>query len=282
MRFVLTLAGVMMLGVPAAALGDTGVQPGHPPAVCAGAAFADLIGTSAGDRLRGTGRAERLYGLDGDDTLVGAPARASCLFGGRGDDRLDLSGGGGVAWGEDGADSLLGSSLGDRFVGGAGVDQIEAGAGDDRIRTVDGRAEMVDCGDGRDTAVADRIDVLVGCETADVRGPDALRLQPRPRSTGSRSIVRIRMKVPAGGGAGAYRIVLVSGAAGRACANGPLEITRFPEPGRRVRSGQEIRVGLRAPAVGWCAGVEKAVVVRHRRGVRPVEPVARLQFSVRR
>ena len=48
---------------------------------------------------------------------------------------------------------------------GRGADAIEAGAGADRNRARDGRADRIDCGFGRDTVVSrDRADRLTGCE----------------------------------------------------------------------------------------------------------------------
>ncbi len=281
-RLATALAAMTMLGAPGAALADPSVEPGHPPRLCASDYFADQIGTNADDELTSGGRAERLYGLAGDDVLAGSQIRATCEFGGRGDDVLDLRGGGGIAWGEDGSDIMRGSPLADQFLGGDGIDQVQAGAGDDRIEAVDGRAEVVDCGPGRDRAIADRVDVLIACEKVTVHGPAALRLTPEPRASRAGSLVRVGMTLPRAGGPGSYRIVLVTAANDDTCASGPVEITRFPVPGRRVRRGQKVRVGLRPPEGGWCAGIEKATVVYYRRAALPGEPVARLQFTAAR
>ncbi len=272
----------LLLGAAAAAPADLSVEPGHPPKLCASDYFADQIGTNSDDELTSSGRPERLFGRAGDDVLSGSQIRASCEFGGRGDDVLDLRGGGGIAWGEDGSDILRGSPLADQFLGGDGVDQVQAGAGADRIEAVDGRAEVIDCGPGRDRAIADRVDVLIACEQVTVHGPPALRLTPEPRASRAGSLVRVGLTLPRGGGPGSYRILLVTAANDDTCANGPVEITRFPVPGRRVRRGQEVRVGLHPPQGGWCAGIEKAAVVYYRYSDLPGEPVARLQFTAAR
>ena len=43
----------------------------------------------------------------------------------------------------------------DGLFGGGGSDIFDGGAGDDNIISRDGRAEQVDCGNGRDTAISD-------------------------------------------------------------------------------------------------------------------------------
>lgn len=87
-----------------------------------------LKGTANGDTIRGRAGADRVKGLAGDD----------CLFGDGGADRI---------------------------VGGAGSDRISGGAGNDVIRAKDGTRDVVRCGAGRDTVVADRSDkVRKDCE----------------------------------------------------------------------------------------------------------------------
>ena len=46
-----------------------------------------------------------------------------------------------------------------------GADSIATGAGDDRIEAADGRRDRVRCGPAATPVVADRIDLLKGCET---------------------------------------------------------------------------------------------------------------------
>jgi hypothetical protein len=59
---------------------------------------------------------------------------------------------------------LTGTGRADRLVVSKGKTRIVAGAGNDTIFAADGRREVVDCGAGRDTVTADRIDVVVHCE----------------------------------------------------------------------------------------------------------------------
>jgi hypothetical protein len=59
---------------------------------------------------------------------------------------------------------LKGTAHADRLVIRKGKNRIVAGAGNDTIFAADGRREVIDCGAGRDTVTADRIDVLLHCE----------------------------------------------------------------------------------------------------------------------
>ena len=111
-------------------------------------------GTAKRDVLKGTPLVDRLLGLAGNDDLVGYAA----------DDNLD---------GGDGSDRLLGGRGNDRLVGGRGDDALEggigrdsyaAGRGNDVVRSRDGVREVVDCGTGVDTLIADRLDVAIRCE----------------------------------------------------------------------------------------------------------------------
>jgi hypothetical protein len=95
-----------------------------------------IVGTSRDEYLAGGGWDDVIYGMGGNDTLLG----------GRGDDRI----GGG-----DGNDLLT---------GGPGVDVLSGGAGSDTIYAADGERDIVNCGDGRDRAVVDSVDVVKNCE----------------------------------------------------------------------------------------------------------------------
>jgi len=277
----LAAAAALALAAPSAALAAPPAEPGNPPLICASDAFADQVGTPGDDTLAAPDRATRLYGLAGDDGLTGSRTRAACLFGGPDDDRLELNTGGGVAWGETGRDTVLGSPLGDVIDGGRGVDGVAAGDGDDKITVRDGRPEMVDCGNGADIVKGDRIDVLIGCESVSIAGREARRLDAYPSRTRATGMVRVRLRVPRSAGEGAYRLIYVTGALGRPCGGGPREITRFPAQGQRVRRGQHVTIGLPSPELGWCEGTARVVVVRYPRRALPGRPVARFSFSVR-
>lgn len=85
------------------------------------------MGTPGPDLLRGTAKADKLYGRGGNDRLLGLA----------GNDLLD---------------------------GGPGRDTFDGGVGNDRLLARDGVREVLGCGAGRDTAVADASDVARGCE----------------------------------------------------------------------------------------------------------------------
>ena len=103
------------------------------------------VASRGDDLIRSSGGQDCLSGGGGRDKLEGGTHR-DALLGGPGDDRL--VGGGGA----------------DRLVGNAGRDTLDGGTGADSIDAADGVPESVRCGRGRDRAVADRADRLLGCE----------------------------------------------------------------------------------------------------------------------
>jgi Tol biopolymer transport system component len=154
-------AGACFLGtVPAGAsrtvyLGVTAHQPGTPglqltltstdsdltPSdMTAGVSTAilpcTLVGTEGPDHLQGTAGPDRICGLRGDDWISG----------GRGNDYLN------------------GGSGNDTIFGGPGHDTILGRDGRDVIFARDGERDWIDCGNGYDIAVVDRIDHVRNCE----------------------------------------------------------------------------------------------------------------------
>lgn len=245
---------------------------GPPPPACASKLFSDVVATLDADVISARTTPERVYGLTGDDWLIGSATRASCLFGGRGDDVLTMGTGGGVALGERGSDVLTGSWRSDALSGGdgddsllaggsadivradKGTDLVDAGPGDDIVDTLDGRPELVNCGAGeRDVAVADGRDVLLGCERQDISGP-RLKEISASRRPGRNSPARLRFRVPSGAGDGVWRVYLLD------CDGTVREAARLP----RVRKGRRVSIGLAAPAGGWCAGAQTGSIVRSR------------------
>jgi RTX calcium-binding nonapeptide repeat (4 copies)/WD40-like Beta Propeller Repeat len=101
---------------------------------------------ATGKTIKGTAKADRLTGGPGADTIRGRG----------GNDRI--SGGAG-------ADKLYGDAGNDSITPGAGRDSAFGGAGKDTIRAKDGERDTIDCGSGKDTVVADKTDVVKGCET---------------------------------------------------------------------------------------------------------------------
>jgi len=98
---------------------------------------------------------------DGNEASVspcttGAAAASRRIVGSNGRDRLV---------GGPGTDRLAGKWGGDKIVGGhGGPDCLLGGQGPDRIRSVNGRRDVVKCGDGRDRATVERKDRVRGCE----------------------------------------------------------------------------------------------------------------------
>ena len=94
-------------------------------------------------------------GGTGDDNIRGTN-RADALSGGTGDD---------VLRGLGGPDTLSGGPGEDDIYGGSGRDNISGGTGKDFINDGnDGVKDVIDCGPGTDTVVADRVDDLEDCE----------------------------------------------------------------------------------------------------------------------
>ncbi|MFL5896145.1 MAG: hypothetical protein ACJ76Z_13675, partial [Thermoleophilaceae bacterium] len=111
-------------------------------------------GSAKNDVARGTSAGDRLEGFDGNDVMNGLRG-ADCIAGGAGNDRLS---------GGDGNDVIDGGPGNDRITGGAGRDRITGGTGNDSIDLVDGSADTVNCGAGRDRVRMDSRDHARSCE----------------------------------------------------------------------------------------------------------------------
>ena len=114
---------------------------------------------SAGDaRSRRTARVSRfalILGTQFDDILLGGKL-AERIEGGRGND---------VLRGRGGNDVLIGGPGADRLFGGRGADKLRGGGGNDRLNSRDGKRDIVNCGSGIDTVIADRKDKIAkSCE----------------------------------------------------------------------------------------------------------------------
>jgi Ca2+-binding RTX toxin-like protein len=151
-----------------------------------------LRGTNAADRIAGHGGPDRIRALAGPDVLAGGLGRdfvhaglgddvsagqagRDVMAGGPGDDRQDggagndrifANRGADESWGGRGDDVLWAMARKDVVPGPRGAvdtvaDTLHGGAGDDRFRTRDGEADRIDCGEGRDVAVLDTVDVIV-------------------------------------------------------------------------------------------------------------------------
>jgi Tol biopolymer transport system component len=114
--------------------------PTPPPAVPAPAPTAAVAGAKkAATRTIATARPERIDGTPISDVIY-------------------ARGGNDVVYGRGGDDSLFGEAGADFLSGGQGADLLDGGAGDDRLDSRDRAVDVVRCGKGRDTVLADRLD----------------------------------------------------------------------------------------------------------------------------
>jgi hypothetical protein len=90
---------------------------------------------------------------------MAAPAVAVNVVGTNGSDVLRGTVSGDWINGKSGNDRLFGLGGNDILTGGPGTDFLDGGAGSDRLLLRDGVRDRGTCGPGRDTVVADRIDV---------------------------------------------------------------------------------------------------------------------------
>ncbi len=118
-----------------------------------------LRGTSSGDTIVGSKRADRIEGRAGPDRIA-ARGGADVVHGGPGDDRIAGNGGPDVLRGGSGRDRLRGGAGDDLLVGGSGRDQLQGGAGNDHLRADAGVRDVVSCGAGWDVVEVDRFDVV--------------------------------------------------------------------------------------------------------------------------
>lgn len=123
-----------------------------------------LEGTEGTDRLAGEDGEDEVRGLGGGDTVEGGLCDDE-VYGGSGDDSVMGSGamdtdeqGNDVIRGESGDDFVLhGGNREDVLYGGDGEDLLDAGG--------DGQRDRLYCGNGRDSYVAEKIDVVADdCE----------------------------------------------------------------------------------------------------------------------
>jgi len=135
--------------------------------------MAHFHGTNGDDIYTGGGKADLIYGHDGDDRLSGRGGDdvilggigADSLYGGLGGDRLDGGAGDDLIKGAAGGDLLSGGQGSDALRGGGGDDNLNGGSGHDVLKG-SGGDDFLDGGKG--------VDVLVGGKGADTFVFDAL------------------------------------------------------------------------------------------------------------
>jgi Ca2+-binding RTX toxin-like protein len=116
---------------------DVVFRPGHAGGTAGTALECFHLGTSGRDVIYGTGADDLVLAGTGND----------------------------VVYGRGGDDLIFGGDGKDRVLPGRGRDSVYAGAGKDRIDARDGQRDGITGGKGRDRAVVDRKDRVVGVET---------------------------------------------------------------------------------------------------------------------
>jgi Ca2+-binding RTX toxin-like protein len=141
------------------------------------------------------------------------------------------------------ADTLIGNVVGNQIVGGPGADSVAAGDGPDRVEVRDGEGDRVGCGDGVDTAIADRLslDTLDACEAVDALPEPADPQQPdQPDQPGGPAL------------------------------DDTLSFTLSGARRQRVLRQRGVRVELRCPQEPCAATASATAVLRSGDGARPV------------
>jgi Ca2+-binding RTX toxin-like protein len=130
---------------------------------------ADVDGTNSSDIIFGTRQRDAIRGLDGGDIIFGKSGNDTILGGGGTDYILLGAGKDTVDAGESTGTDVVFDDDG-RTTTTEKPDRIFGGADNDSILSADGEKDSIDCGDGQDAAVADRNDVVTGCESVIVGG----------------------------------------------------------------------------------------------------------------
>jgi Ca2+-binding RTX toxin-like protein len=167
--------------------------------------FDRLFGGRGNDTLRGGDSRDRIHGGAGDDNAAGENGR-DLMFGGSGDDSQDGGAGNDVIFANRGADTTTGGDGNDVLwamaradvrpgPGGATdttADTLDGGNGNDRFRVRDGEADRITCGEGRDRAVLDNVDVITDATAGNPNGSCERVDRRDPRPGESRTEDRVR------------------------------------------------------------------------------------------
>jgi uncharacterized delta-60 repeat protein len=134
---------------------------------------AQFSGGDGNDSIVGTDKSDTLVGNAGSDTIIGGSGAdfirgnggRDHLYGGGGNDRIYGGDGGDWIYGQVGNDQLFGDGGIDRiYSDDAGRDTLHGGGGDDVLVTRDSTSDLLFGDGGRDSATADRDDVLMSVE----------------------------------------------------------------------------------------------------------------------
>lgn len=113
------------------------------------------FGDTGNDLIQGSFGNDVLHGVGGKDRVNGSRGRDR-INGGADNDRIA---------GGSSPDRISGDRGSDRLNGNSGSDRVAGNSGNDRIGARDGKRDRINCGTGRDTVIADRVDrVARNCE----------------------------------------------------------------------------------------------------------------------
>lgn len=121
----------------------------------------NVSGGAGNDWARGGAGNDRIDGGPGNDSLFGGGG-ANTIYGGSANDTVSASVSSSPQhlFGGPGNDRVVGGRGPDAIFGGTGRDRVVAGAGGDVVHAQDRARDVVDCGAGRDTVYADRVDAV--------------------------------------------------------------------------------------------------------------------------
>jgi Ca2+-binding RTX toxin-like protein len=150
-----------------------------------------LFGGSGNDKLNGGDARDHIYGGSGDDTsngengndLMAGGTGNDTQNGGPGNDRIFANLGVDTTTGGDGNDDLWALARGDvQGPNDQTADTLDGGNGNDTFHTRDGEADRITCGEGKDTALLDNVDVITDATAANPNGSceKVVRKDPKP------------------------------------------------------------------------------------------------------
>jgi hypothetical protein len=200
-------------------------EPGAPAPTATGTA--DVYdGGEGGDTFENVEVGDTVRGGAGRDLVAlysEAPVTVSLGPGGYEAEKADVqTAKGATVRGDDRLNEIVTGEGNDVIDPGSSFDTVQSGNGDDAVTTRDGFPDQVDCGDGKDTVVADQQDeVDANCEAVDrtaVAPAPATGAAPAPaaliapadlkltlRKRGRSTVVRGRLLLPAGAAASLCR-----------------------------------------------------------------------------
>src|SRR3954454_3313096 len=161
--------------------------------------FDRIFGGSGNDTLNGGDSRDRIYGGSGNDTsngengndLMAGGTGDDVQHGGAGNDRIFANLGVDTTYGEDGNDDLWALARGDVSAAAGQIDQtgdtLDGGNGDDRFHTRDGEVDHITCGEGRDVALLDNVDVIADATADNPNGSCEKVIRKAPKNHEAKS-----------------------------------------------------------------------------------------------